>query len=351
MGGRTLLFAGALAVLFALLSIGSSAEGVISRCMGTEEAGVCWLRGSHTGAYITWTFSDVPPGARLVLEFAALGDDPSATCRGRDVNLYVYIGEPGSTDWQRLDVRLRNTSLECGAYAYPLGATVPFTRRGSGGTMLVRTRQAVECEPHVGFDDDSLTLGEWGTPEPEPERPPSPDPPAPPEPEPVEPEPEEPELVEEECVLAGEMSCWVGSPLDMCPGLDPFEVDERETLPETHGPQDAPRLSPGHYRGSLGSIGPRGRVDMRDWYRLDTGIGEGYVIWFDADPGLTYDVYIVDVCGVVQHRLEGGQGAIYCVSPCIEPERGDTCGWYLRIDRKSGQGEYRLSLFSEEVEL
>ncbi len=359
MAGRTLIWGSVL-----VLAICGLAESVFSAgaevqlCTGTEQEGVCWLKGSHTGTYITWAFHDVPRGAAFTLEFAALGDDPTATCRGRDVNLNVYIGEPGGYNWQRLDVRLRNTSLECGAYGYPLRATVPFTWRG-GGTMFVRVRQAVDCEPHVGFQNDSLSIGTRAAPAPPPAAPPPAPPPAAPPPAPPPaapppappPAPPEPDPVEEECVLPTEVGCWVGDPTDLCVTWDPFDVDDRETLPNTHGPQQAALLSPGHYEGSLGYTDPGGRFDIRDWYRVDSRIGEGYVIWVDGDPDLVFDVYIIDVCGIVQYKLEGGRAAIYCVTPCTVPERGDTCEWYLRIDRRAGQGEYRLSLFSEEIGL
>ncbi len=158
----------------------------------------------------------------------------------------------------------------------------------------------------------------------------------------------------EECVLPVARDCWVGDPSGLCQALDPFHVEERVTLPEADSALQAEKmtLSAGHYKGSLGTTGERGQEDRRDWYRVSSPVGQGVVIWLEADPGLSYEAYIVDVCGIVQHKVEVNEGSFYCVIPCTDPddEDLDTCGWYLRIDRRSGEGEYRLSVFIEELE-
>jgi len=342
-----------LAVILTALSFGfgvaGDASGQIIDCTGRQEDGLCWLRGSHTGDRVTWAFHDVPHSGRLVLEIAAVGDDPTSPRRGRDVGVFVYIGEPGASEWRRFDARLRSEAREGEVSGYTLRATIPFNWKANSdsGTVLVRIRQAVHCEPYVGFDDHSVSLGRPVAPEPV--TPVAVDPDVG-EPE-DEPEPDEPEPAweEEVCVIPTQLGCWEGDPSELCPEYDPFRVEVRETLPNSPSPARAPWLSPGHYEGTLGARDPDGRLNIRDWYKLETPVGQGIIIWVEGDPELEFDVYIADICGVVKHRLVGGPSTIYCVAPCVGPDDG-VCKWLLRIERRSGQGEYRLSLFTDELD-
>ncbi len=350
---RVLRLAGLLTVVALGFGLFGHASGEIVRCTGRDEAGLCWLRGSHTGDHVTWAFHDVPRSGQLVLEIAALGDDPSSPRRGRDVGVCIYIGEPGEYEWRRLDATLRSEAGEGQVSDYPLRATVAFSwnAHGDTGTMLVRIKQAVHCEPYVGFDDHSVAVGRRATPEPptpvavepaaeEPEE----------EPEPDEPEPEPAPVREEVCVVPSRLGCWAGTPGEVCAEYDPFRVEARETLPNSHNPARPIRLWPGHYEGTLGGREPDGRLNDTDWYKLESSVGQGFVIWVEGDPQLEFDVYIADICGIIKHRLEGAPESIYCVIPCREQHNGDTCEWLLRIVRRSGQGSYRLSLFSDDLD-
>ena len=84
-------------------------------------------------------------------------------------------------------------------------------------------------------------------------------------------------------------------------------------------------------------------TDFHDWYHLRASWGEALVFWISADPELEFDVYFLNYCGFEEFRFEGGKGLLQCIAPCIG--NGDVCDWYIRIVRKSGEGNYYLSLY------
>jgi len=141
-----------------------------------------------------------------------------------------------------------------------------------------------------------------------------------------------------ECFIAPDFQ-GEGCPVPEIPSID----IPRVALLETGGPSDAQLLPVGHYQGDIGlPLGKYGR-DYHDWYRLRTEKGEALVFWFASDPGLTVDVvFLDDPCGHELFRYEGPQGLLQCIAPCTGDK--DFCGWYVRIDLKSGEGNYYISI-------
>jgi hypothetical protein len=141
-----------------------------------------------------------------------------------------------------------------------------------------------------------------------------------------------------ECFIAPDFQ-GEGCPVPEIPSADVPRIE----LAETNGPGEATMLSVGDYVGHLG--GPLGRfgTDIHDWYRLRTHPGEALVFWLATDPGLEVDViFLDDPCGHELFRYEGAEGLLQCIAPCTGDK--DYCGWFVRIIRRSGEGNYYISI-------
>ena len=311
-------------------------------CNGVSRGGWCWLSDGQLFSTASWRFTNVPQGSPIPMTLEGVAYDICRTCEvGRDVYVRVFYRSEGDRYWQRADLRLRNVNLEA-------GCLVGYTVRGTttvwptGPNLLVMVQRILTCDPHVGFNQASLTLGAAPTPPP----PQVPLPPALP-PVVVVPPPEP-----RACEVALAFDCTAGAPPAEClaPGLNLLTV-ARTILPESFGPDEsAVVLGYGHYQGSLGED------DYQDWYRVKLPFGSAKILWID--PGnLVVDVFIVhDPCGdVLGACLEVSSPRTITVPCRVDMEcaffnsgtfcfTGTQCSYFIRIARRSGSGTYRFSL-------
>ena len=319
-------------LLFTIAAMGHEFVATDFACTGVSEGGLCWLKDFRLRSSATWRFLNVPQGVDLKLRLEGIAEDPCQDCVGRDVFVRIFYGPGKGGEWGRIDLLLRNRASGCSSRWYKVYGEASFTWLPEIATseLVIIVQRVILCDPHVGFTLRSLTL-EAPKVEvsafPPPQSPPPPPPPPP-----------------EECTVPSVAGCFrdfqgTGCPV---PELPPADVP-REELPDTNGPGEAVFLPPGDYVGHLG--GPLGRLgtDFHDWYRLRASRGEALVFWISADPGLEFDVYFLNHCGIEEFRSEGGKGLLQCIAPCTGA--GDTCDWYIRIVRKSGEGNYYLSLY------
>lgn len=316
--------------LFMIAAMGHEFMATDFACTGVSEGGLCWLKDFRLRSSATWWFLDVPQGVDLTLRLEGVAEDVCQDCVGRDVFVRLFYGPGKGGKWNRIDLLLRNRAPGCNPAWYTVYGEARFTWLPEIATseLVIIAQRVILCDPHVGFTLGSLTLEV-----PKVETPVVPPPPPPPSPPPPE-----------ECIVPSVAGCFVDFQGSGCsvPELPPADIP-REELPDTNGPGEAVLLPPGDYVGQLG--GPLGRLgtDFHDWYCLRTSQGEALVFWISADPGLEFDVYFLNYCGSEEFRFEGGQGLLQCIAPCTGT--GDSCNWYIRIVRKSGEGNYYLSLY------
>ncbi|HQM38495.1 MAG: hypothetical protein PHY81_05715 [Candidatus Bipolaricaulis anaerobius] len=345
---RISLIAFALGCL-ALPSWGWAVQTDAFLCSGEERGEECWLSDARLTDTATWHVSNVPPGAALPLVLEGVADDLCATCQAaRDVLVRLYYRSPGDPYWQRAELWLRATppaSAQC-LVGYPVrGETRIFP---TSSELVIVAQRVLGCDPHVGFSWGSLTFGAApvaATPIPLPTLP---TPPPPPEPPPPTPEPT--------CLAGPGFLCSPGDPPAECllPGLDLSSV-ARQDLPESYGPgeEDAVLLQPGHYSGTLGE------GDYQDWYRIQASYGDAFLVW--VDPGsLVVDLHLVhDPCGDVLAQCLDVSSPSTIRVPCYpgvdckslgECFLDGVCKLFIRIVRREGSGEYKLSILEAEPE-
>jgi hypothetical protein len=329
----------------ALVSSGQVREADVFTCLGEERGALCWLSDAQLRNTVTWRFTNVPSGAPLLLTLAGTADDPCETCQiGRDVLVRVFYRADGDPYWQRVELWLRNVAPnpdEC-LVGYPVRGQARIFP--TGPNLVLIAQRILSCDPHVGFSWGSLTLGA-----PPPPRPVAiPLPPLPPPPPPPAPLPEDPR-----CPAGAEFACIPNGlpPECLVPGLDLATV-ARETLPESFGPgEDAVRLWPGHYLGSLGA------GDYQDWYRIQARYGDAFLVW--VDPGdLVVDLYLVhDPCGDVLAQCLNVSSPSTLRVPCYpgvdcrsltECFLDGVCKLFIHIVWRGGSGQYRLSILEAE---
>ncbi|MGC9529379.1 MAG: hypothetical protein ACP5G2_02000 [Candidatus Bipolaricaulaceae bacterium] len=330
MKGELALLAAAVIVASTMGAVGQQVVWATDfQCTGSFEGGLCWLRDVRLRATASWTFVEVPSGGEYLLVLEALATDPCDYCIGRDVLIRLYWREVGATRWQIIDLRLENVTPEAGPIDYTVRAEVHLPWSGAVGQrgLMFRAKRVLLCDPRVGFGPDSLMFRVVPAPAP----PSAPPPPAPP---PIPPP-------EEVCGVDPTLGCWPeGQAVDCAvPAGDPWSVP-REELADTYSPDSAYLMEAGDYLGHLGGLDPRGVPDHQDWYRIAVPMGEAMVLWIGGEPGLEYSVYIADWCGRSRAEFVGNTGTLYCVAPCED----SMCVWYVRLVRKSGEGDYFMSL-------
>ncbi len=339
--------------LLAVLGVISAAAGgqVLTAdwfsCSG--EGTVCWLSNPRLTDSVTWRFVNVPTGEPIPLVLDGVANDICTTCGwGRDVLVRLYYRADGDRYWQRVELWLRNVSPNPDGclLAYPVwGETKIFP---PGPNLEIVAQRVLSCDPHVGFSRGSLALGARPiavAPVPVPTLPiallPLPTPPPPGQPT---------------CIVEPGFLCTPG---DAPPACLPAGVDlatvARQTLPESLGPDDATILGPGHYVGRLGED------DFQDWYRIQMPFGQGAIVWLDSGD-LTVDVYLVhDPCGYDLAVCLNVRGRTVLNVPCVKgmlcflglnglsecfSGDSDRCRYFIRIVRRSGDGNYRLSILT-----
>lgn len=320
------------------------------QCAGTQEGGLCWLSDPRLNDTASWVFEGIPQGTKLILRLEGTAEDYCHDCVGRDVLVRIYYG-PGDGHWNRMELLLKNRGPGCTPQWYTVTGETEFTWWSEipSSRLVFRVQRLLECDPHVGFTLQSLTLEApkaevvpLPTPEP---------PPPPPEPSPPPPPPPSPET----CLAGMEFSC---APVEIAiectpPGVNLATISRIE-LPDTSGPgEGAIRLEPGHYRGSLGP------ADYHDWYRFRVDFGQGAVVYIKTFGDLVMDVYIAqDPCGTVLAVCQDVQGETALVVPCYEtleceklPGEGDkvcflsgACTLFVHMAWRSGSGDYFLSI-------
>ncbi|MGQ9699973.1 MAG: hypothetical protein ACUVQS_02775 [Candidatus Bipolaricaulaceae bacterium] len=337
-----------MAVLSALVVVGAAAGEVYPTsfsCTGQMKGEVCWLTDARLYAIASWRFEVLTPGAwTLILE--GLREDPCAGpgCE-RDVTVQVFWREAFDQAWNWSFVQLREPGLGAGT----VRAEIPLNL--SGPELFVVVRRALLCEPFLGFSRVSAHL-----------QPPALETiPLPPPPEPLPPPPEvtppPPPPIS---------ACRIGALFGCAPGPIPSECIPRDldllavprvTLGETYGPSDAQLLDLGHYSGEMGPD------DYQDWYKFSIPKGGGYLVYFEAFGDLVVDLYLVhDPCGTTLSACLGVVGSAVLSAPCqagvecvtipdglAECFRGEQCGFFVRIVRRSGSGFYYLSLLPAEL--
>jgi len=340
-----------MALLVSSLAWGAEADSFV--CSGDDRGGVCWLANPRLTDTATWRFTNVPAGRVLPLVLEGIANEICKTCQvGRDVLVRLYYQSPGDRYWQRAEFWLRNVApngADC-LIAYPVrGETRIFP---TGSELVIMAQRVLECDPHVGFSRGSLTfpVAPVAAPAPLPPLPTPPPPPPPPMP-PAPPPPAPPEV----CLVEADFSC---SPASVAEGCAPAGVDletvSRTLLPESFGPgEDAVRLPPGHYQGTLMAD------DYQDWYRFRVEFTAGMVVYVKTFGDLVVDVYLVhDPCGTDLAVCRDVRGATSLVAPCYPelqcetiPNQGEgvcfsggACTLFVRIVRTRGQGSYFLSL-------
>jgi len=325
-----------------MFSLGQALEADAFTCSGEDRGALCWLSDARLRDTATWRFTNVSSGAPLPLIVEGTADDLCETCQiGRDVLVRVYYQAEGDPYWQRVELWLRNVAPnpdEC-LVGYPVRGEARIIPPGPNLVLIVQ--RVLSCDPHVGFSWGSLTLG--AAPPipvvvPLPTLPTPPPPPPPPPPEPT-------------CLVGTLFTCSPGDPTTGClpAGLN-LRTVTRQTLPDTSGPDEsAVILQPGHYIGRLGED------DFHDWYRIRTTFGEALIVW--VDPGnLVLDVFLIhDPCGDVLAQCLEIRGTTTTIAPCFSGMQcglngecflSGECKFFIRIVRRSGTGDYRLSILT-----
>ena len=351
-----LVGAAALAMLVAGFALGQVYTADEFSCTGDSEGGLCWLSDPRLYEKASWHFSGIPQGVKLILRLEGTAEDYCHDCVGRDVLVRIYYGT-GYGDWSRMELMLTNRGPGCTPAWYTVAGEAEFTWWPPipSSELVFIVQRLVDCDPHVGFNLRSLTLEVPGV-----ALPPVPPPPPPPTPTPPTPPPTPP--LQETCLAGMEFSC---APVDIAYECAPLGMDlatvARETLPDTAGPgEEAIRLPPGHYLGSLGE------GDYHDWYRVRVEFSQGAVVYVRTFGDLVLDVFIIhDPCGTTLAECLEVEGEAALVIPCYEelrceriPTQGESvcflsgaCNVFVRLVRRSGEGEYFLSILPAALSL
>lgn len=340
---------GVLAAVFIVLgfaSLGAEIHPDTFSCTGEITDGLCQLSDARMYATATWRFSGIVGGEwTLVLE--GLAADPCDSCAyRRDLVVQVFWREAADGSWNWTYLPLVSQDLEGDPAGYPVRGELPLKLLGP--ELWVAVRRAVLCDPWPSFSWTSAYLiappVEFPTP-----------PPPIPVPPPVEPPPPVvPPPPEEVCDVGMAFSCAPPELAQECAGEVDLTAVARLPLPETYGPGDAQRLSPGHYSGEFGEN------DYQDWYRVRTEFDQAMVVYLKVlDPGLVVDVHLVhDPCGTELAVCRDVEDTAALVIPCYHgyqcetiPSAGEgpcwrsgACNVFIRIARKSGAGRYLLSI-------
>lgn len=270
------------AILVAGFALGQVYTADEFSCTGTSEGGLCWLSDPRLYEKASWRFSGIPQGVKLILRLEGTAEDYCHDCVGRDVLVRIYYGT-GQGDWNRMELMLTNRGPGCTPAWYTVAGETEFIWWPPIPDLVFVVQRLLDCDPHVGFNLRSLTLEVPGVvvpPVPPPPPPPTP-PPTPPAPPPTPPQPEA-------CLAGMDFSC---APVELAYECAPLGMDlatvDREELPDTSGPgEEAIRLPPGHYRGSLGE------GDYHDWYRVRVEFSQGAVIYVRTFGDLVMDVFV-----------------------------------------------------------
>ncbi len=345
-GVRMRAFFGVFVALVSVWAMGADFYPQEFMCTGETKGEICWLTDARLYSTASWHFRGLVPGQwTLVLE--ALSDAYWCAPLGCDLDVTVQVfwraglGEP----WNWEFVVLRVVEPE----ASQVRGEVPL--RVAGSELFVLVRRALLCQPFLGFSQVSAHLRAPAGVE---EVSPPPPPPLPPTP-PTEPPPSPPPVT---CRVGALFACGPGPMPQECipPGVDLSTVP-RISLADTFGPADAQALDIGHYRGEMTPN------DYQDWYKFASPKGEARLVYLETSGDLKVDVFLVhDPCGTDLAVCRDVSGAAVIHAPCqagvecvtipdglTECFRGPICGFFLRIVRVSGSGQYIVSILPAEI--